>query len=81
MSSKTGSAIVPAFVVRGQDGRFELQMDREIEVPRSEDFEGDVLETVRSYTEAVESYVKAYPDQWMWMHQRWKTRPRDENQS
>jgi KDO2-lipid IV(A) lauroyltransferase len=33
------------------------------------------LETVRRYTEVIETYVKAYPDQWMWMHERWKTRP------
>lgn len=78
IARKTGAAVVPAFVVRGADGRFELQMDREIGVPHSPDFEGDVLETVRRYTGAVESYVKAYPDQWMWMHQRWKTRPAEE---
>ncbi|HUO58701.1 MAG TPA: lysophospholipid acyltransferase family protein [bacterium] len=75
IARKTGAAIIPAFVVRGTDGQYELHMDREIMVPRTKDAEKDVLETVRGYTEAVESYVKAYPDQWMWMHQRWKTRP------
>lgn len=78
IARKTGAAIVPAFVVRGTDGQFELHVEREIQVPQSPDAEGDVLETVRRYTEAVESYVKAYPDQWMWMHQRWKTRPKNE---
>ena len=78
IARKTGAAVVPAFLVRGADGRFEFQIDREIEVRQSKDFEGDVLETVRRYTEAVESYVKAYPDQWMWMHERWKTRPQGE---
>ena len=78
IARKTGAALVPAFVVRGADGRFELQMSREIEVPHSKDFESDVLETVRRYTETIESCVKAYPDQWMWMHRRWKTRPENE---
>ena len=72
---KTGAALVPAFVVRGTDGLFEFHMDREIEVSRIGDPEKDILETTRRYTEAVEAYVKAYPDQWMWMHERWKTRP------
>ena len=75
IARKTGAAIIPAFVVRGAGDQYELHMDREIEVPRTSNIEKDVLETVRRYTEAVESYVKAYPDQWMWMHQRWKTRP------
>jgi KDO2-lipid IV(A) lauroyltransferase len=72
---KTGAALVPAFMVRGIDGKFEVHIEREIEVPRTGDAEKDILETVRRYTEVIESYVKAYPDQWMWMHERWKTRP------
>lgn len=72
---KTGAALVPAFVVRGTDNEFELHIEREIEIPHSEDLEKDVLETVRRYTEVVEAYVKTYPDQWMWMHERWKTKP------
>ena len=72
---KNEAALLPVFVVRGTDGLFEMHIEREIEVPRTGDAEKDVLETVRRYTEVVESYVKAYPDQWMWMHERWKTRP------
>jgi Kdo2-lipid IVA lauroyltransferase/acyltransferase len=72
---KTGAALVPAFVVRGADGRFELFVEKEIEFQKTEDAEKDVLEIVRRYTEVIETYVKAYPDQWMWMHERWKTKP------
>lgn len=75
---KTGTALVPAFMVRGADGRFEVHVEPEIEVPRTGDGEKDVMETVRRYTTVVEAYVKAYPNQWMWMHQRWKTRPEGE---
>ena len=75
IAQKTGAALVTAFVVRGPDGQFELHMEREIQITNTGDKEKDVVETVRRYTEVIESYVKAYPDQWMWMHQRWKTRP------
>lgn len=75
---KTGTALVPAFMVRGSDGRFEVHVEPEIKVPRTGDDEKDILETVRRYTDVVEKYVKSYPDQWMWMHERWKTRPEGE---
>jgi Kdo2-lipid IVA lauroyltransferase/acyltransferase len=78
IAQKTGAAILPAFVIRGADGQFEFHMEREIPLPQTGDKEKDVVETVRRYTEAIESYVKAYPDQWMWMHERWKTRPENE---
>ncbi len=78
IARRTGAALVPAFMVRGADGRFELHVEKEIKVPHTKDVERDILETVRRYTEVIESYVKAYPDQWMFLHDRWKTRPPEE---
>ena len=75
IAQKTGAALIPAFAVRGSDGQFEVHLEKEIEVPRSGNKEKDILETVQRYTEVIETYVRKYPDQWMWMHQRWKTRP------
>jgi KDO2-lipid IV(A) lauroyltransferase len=75
IAQRRGAAIVPAFVVRGEDHQFELQVEKEIEIPVTHDPEADVLETVNRYTRVIESYVKTYPHQWMWMHRRWKTRP------
>jgi KDO2-lipid IV(A) lauroyltransferase len=79
IAARTGAALVPAFLVRGADDQFELHVERAIEVAPTGNPEKDVLEMVRRYTESVESYVKAYPDQWMWMHERWKTRPPGES--
>jgi KDO2-lipid IV(A) lauroyltransferase len=78
IAMKTGAALVPAFMVRGAAGLFEAHVEPEIEVSQTGDAERDVLETVRRYTAVVETYVRDYPDQWMWMHQRWKTRPEGE---
>lgn len=78
IAQKTGAALVPAFLVRGADGRFEVHAEKEIEVPHSGDKEKDVVEATRRITEVIEKYVRAYPDQWVWMHERWKTRPKDE---
>jgi Kdo2-lipid IVA lauroyltransferase/acyltransferase len=75
IAQKTGAALVPSFMVRGADGRFEAHIEKEIEIPSTGDREKDVVEATRRITEVVEKYVRAYPDQWVWMHQRWKTRP------
>jgi len=72
---KTGAALVPAFMPRGADGFFELQVEKEIPLAQGADPEKNVLETTRRYTEVIEAQVRAYPDQWVWMHERWKTRP------
>ncbi len=79
IARKTGAALVPAFAVRGKDGKYELLVEKEIEVPQTINKEKDILEIVQSYTEVIESYVRAYPDQWMWMHERWKTKPKKDD--
>jgi Kdo2-lipid IVA lauroyltransferase/acyltransferase len=75
IAAKTGATLVPAFMVRGADGRWELHVEPEIPVARTPEGKADIVETVRRYTEVIETYVRRYPDQWVWMHQRWKTRP------
>ncbi len=81
IAQKTGAALVPAFMVRGADGRFEVHAEKEIEIPRTGDKERDIVQAARSVTEVIEKYVRAYPDQWVWMHQRWKTRPPEERKA
>jgi KDO2-lipid IV(A) lauroyltransferase len=75
IAAKTGAALVPFFLVRGRDGRFELHVEPEIRVPG--EGEAAIHETVRRYTETIEGYVRTYPDQWVWMHERWRTRRED----
>ena len=47
-------------------------------IPYSGDQETDVHHILQTYTRRLESYLRAYPDQWFWPHRRWKTRPADE---
>ena len=39
------------------------------------DDEQDVLENTARFTAAIENWVRKYPEQWLWVHRRWKTRP------
>ncbi|HVZ80795.1 MAG TPA: lysophospholipid acyltransferase family protein [bacterium] len=79
IAQRTGASLVPAFMVRGRDGRYEMHVEKAILVPAEGDKEKNVLEAVTDLTRTIEKYVREYPDQWVWMHDRWKTRPDDEN--
>jgi len=45
-----------------------------VEISRTWDYEKDLLENTQRFTKVVEDVVREYPDQWFWIHQRWKTK-------
>jgi KDO2-lipid IV(A) lauroyltransferase len=55
-----------------------LRFGREIPLVESGDDERDVVENTARFTAAIERFVRRYPDQWLWVHRRWKTRPEGE---
>ncbi|HET6369702.1 MAG TPA: lysophospholipid acyltransferase family protein [Nitrospiria bacterium] len=71
---RTGAPVIPAFIVREGAGH-RLVFEKEIELLRTGDVEADVLENTARFTRTIEAYVRRYPDQWLWMHRRWKTQP------
>ena len=73
---RTGAAVVPAFCVwDSQFRRFRIVFDRLLQLGVTGDAERDVREATQQMTSVIEQYVRAYPDQWLWIHRRWKTRP------
>jgi KDO2-lipid IV(A) lauroyltransferase len=49
-----------------------------IEPSRTGDRDRDVTETTARFTAEIEKFIRDYPDQWLWIHKRWKTRPKGE---
>jgi Kdo2-lipid IVA lauroyltransferase/acyltransferase len=73
---KTGAAVVPGFLLWDEgEGRYVLRFGERIELESTGDSERDAITNTARFTSAIESYVREYPDQWLWMHRRWKTRP------
>lgn len=64
----------PARCVRLPGGRFRLELEEAIELPRDETGEIDVTATAQLLNDTVERWVREYPDQWMWFHRRWEIR-------
>lgn len=77
LAMKTGAAIIPTFLVR-ESGDFRLFVEKEIALDISGDKERDILINTVKWTRVLEKYIRKYPDHWVWMHRRWKTRPKEE---
>jgi Kdo2-lipid IVA lauroyltransferase/acyltransferase len=70
------SPVVPVFLVRdGESERHRIVVLPEIELLRSGDREADVRANTQRCTAVIEEMLRRYPDQWIWFHKRWKTRP------
>jgi len=79
IAEKTGAAVLPGFLLWEQrEQKYVLHFGEELEIVHTEDAEQDVLTNTATFTAAIERYVRQYPDQWLWMHRRWKTRPAGE---
>jgi KDO2-lipid IV(A) lauroyltransferase len=73
----SGASVVPAFLVRQPDHRSHRVVIREaIQMQRTGDTDADVLENTRRFVCAVEDAVREHPEQFLWTHRRYRTRPR-----
>lgn len=79
VARKTGAAVLPGFMLwEAAERRYVLHFGEEIEIPHSERPAEDILEGTRRCTAAIETWIRRYPGQWLWIHRRWKTRPAGE---
>lgn len=69
---KTGSPVVPVMCPLLPDGRYEVRFYAPIEPPSTGDMRRDIDELAQRMTSFVEARVRERPEQWLWMHRRWK---------
>ena len=76
---RTGAAVVPGFLIWDDSlKKHRLRLDPPVDLINTGDLDKDVLENTKLFNRILESYVRKYPDQWLWIHRRWKTRPAGE---
>ncbi len=77
----TDAAVVPGFLHWDPAVRkYRLSFEPAVELVRTGDEATDIRENTQRFTRVVENYIRRYPDQWLWLHRRWKTRPAGESQ-
>ena len=73
---RTDAAVVPTFTIwDAQLKKYRLRFDPAVELVRTGDLEADIQANTQKFTTIIEEYVRKYPEQWLWVHRRWKTRP------
>ena len=76
---KTDAAVLPGFLLWDEARRkYVLRFGERMELVRSGDADADVRENTAAFAAMTERYIRANPEQWLWMHRRWKTRPAGE---
>jgi KDO2-lipid IV(A) lauroyltransferase len=76
---RTDAAVVPGFTIWDESLRkYRLRFDPAVELVRTGDLEADIVANTQKFTKVIEDYVRKYPEQWLWVHRRWKTRPEGE---
>lgn len=73
LAGKTGAIIIPAFIARVKGPYYRLILEAPLEVP-SGDASGE-LEAMQAFASVMEKYIRRYPEQWLWLHKRWKSTP------
>lgn len=68
---RTGAPVLPIFIRRMEGGRHRVEADPVVEVP----VDGDVVAYTAAFNRCIETAIRRAPEQWFWMHNRWKTRP------
>jgi KDO2-lipid IV(A) lauroyltransferase len=74
LALKTGAPVVPVFLVREETG-FKGLILPEVPLIDTGDKEKDIEANTLAYNRVIESVVRQYPEQWFWVHRRWKTKP------
>lgn len=75
LALKTGAAVVPTYIYLGEDGLQHMHLLPEIPMTITGDEEADTKNNTQVLTNFIEGIIRQHPEQWVWMHKRWKTRP------
>jgi Kdo2-lipid IVA lauroyltransferase/acyltransferase len=75
LAMDSGAPVLPIFYLKKDDDTYEFIIEKEIALVMTGNRRQDMEENTRRFHAVIEKYIKKYPTQWVWMHNRWKTTP------
>ncbi len=76
LATKSGAPLIPSRIIR--EGRtHRIVIEEPIELRSTGDNDSDLVYNTQQWSRHIERYVREHPEQWVWMHRRWRTRPED----
>jgi len=75
LALKTGAVVLPAFTFRQEGGGHRVIIEPPVLLEETGDMERDLVVNTQKFTALIESCIRRHPDQWLWVHRRWKTQP------
>ncbi|MFQ5949132.1 MAG: lysophospholipid acyltransferase family protein [Nitrospiria bacterium] len=79
LALKSGASTMTCFVTRLPNDRHKITIEKPVNLTRSDDHKRDIEVNTARFTARIEEHIKQDPEQWVWMHQRWKTKPPEMN--
>jgi KDO2-lipid IV(A) lauroyltransferase len=75
---RTGAAILPMFIVREKTGFHTVYIEPKVPIKVLENNDETLLINTASFSKIIEQWIRRFPEQWGWIHRRWKSRPSQE---
>ncbi|HET7293347.1 MAG TPA: lysophospholipid acyltransferase family protein [Vicinamibacteria bacterium] len=76
LALKTGCALLPAWTELQRNGRYRLRYEPAVEVRPEAERDAEIARITQELASRTESWIRRAPEQWLWLHRRWKTQPR-----
>jgi KDO2-lipid IV(A) lauroyltransferase len=79
LALRTGAVVLPGYLIWDEKARVHrLRFEPPVETINTGNQKEDVFVNTARYTKVLESIIRRHPDQWLWIHRRWRTRPEGE---
>ena len=73
MARSAGIGIVPGYITRKKDGTHKIIFHAPVEVPRTKDKRADIRTAEQAVNRVLEQHIREHPEEWFWLHDRWKS--------